>query len=222
MITLIALLRRKPGLSVEQFQAYWLDVHAPKVCQLPGLRRYVQSHTLLSGYRKRTPACDGMAELSFDNSEVLRELAATAEFAAVQRDRSEFIDVESRVEIVAEDVVIKDGQIPANGVKNIELVKKQASMSPQDFHKYWIEVHGPLGGSIPQVLRYVQSHTCADEYRTERAPALDGVALTWFNDTNAMRDAAQTAEYARTRDDEDNFLTVPLDFVITKEHVVID
>lgn len=222
MITLIAVIRRKPGLSVEQFQDYWLNQHAAKVCQLPGVRRYVQSHTLLSGYGKRTPVCDGVAEISFDNTFVLRELLETPEYAAVEHDRDEFVDVSSRLEILAEAVVIKEGPIPSDGVKNIELVRKMTSMPPPEFHKYWIDVHGPLGGSIPQVLRYVQSHTLADEYRAADAPALDGVALTWFDDTNAMRDAAQTAEYRRTRDDEDNFLSVPLDFVITKEHVIVD
>ncbi len=221
MITLIAIIRRKAGLSVEQFQAYWLEQHAEKVCQLPGVRRYVQSHTLLSGYGKRTPVCDGVAEISFDNTFVLRELLETPEFAAVARDRSEFVDDTSRLEILTEEVVIKDGPIPTDGVKNIELVRKLESMPPPAFHKYWIDVHGPLGGSIPQVLRYVQSHTLADEYRAADTPALDGVALTWFDDTNAMRDAAQMAEYRQTRDDEDSFLTVPLDFVITKEHVII-
>lgn len=221
MITLIEVIRRKAGLSVEQFQRYWLDTHAEKASRLPGVRRYVQSHTLLSGYAKRVPACDGVAEFSFDNTEALSALAATSEFATVQRDRDEFIDIGSRIEIITEDVVIKDGAIPAGGVKNIELVKKQPGMPAGAFHRYWIDVHGPLGGSIPQVLRYVQSHTCADEYRDGRMPALDGVALTWFTDTHAMRDAARTDEYGRTRADEDNFLTVPLDFVITKEHVIV-
>ena len=180
MITIIEVVRRKPGLSVEQFQRYWRDMHAAKVCALPGVRRYVQSHTLLSGYAKRVPACDGVAELSFDNIEAVRELDATPELAAVKRDRDEFVDVGSRIEIVTEAVVIKDGAIPADGVKNIELVTRKADMA-----------------------------------------ALDGVALTWFTDTGAMRDAARTEQYRRTRADEDNFLTVPLDFVITKEHVVI-
>ena len=221
MITVIEVVRRKPGLSVEHFQRYWRDTHAAKVCALPGVRRYVQSHTLLSGYAKRVPACDGVAELSFDNLEAVRELATTSELAAVKRDRDECVDIGSRIEIVTEAVVIKDGAIPADGVKNIELVTKKADMPADAFHRYWIDVHGQLGGSIPQVLRYVQSHTCATEYRDQAAPALDGVALTWFTDTGAMRDAAQTEQYRRTRADEDNFLTVPLDFVITKEHVVI-
>ena len=221
MITVITVVRRKPGLSVEQFQAHWLKTHAPMVSRLPGVRRYVQCHTLLSGYGKRTPVCDGVAELSFDSADALCELSESSELAAVERDCTEFVDVDSRLEIVTEAVVIKSGAIPSNGVKNIELVRKKASMPAEDFHKYWIEVHGPLGGSIPQVLRYVQNHTYTAAYGDGLAPALDGVALTWFDDTNAMRDAAQTVEYRRTRDDEDNFLTIPLDFVITKEHIII-
>ncbi len=221
MITLIEIMRRKPGLSVEQFQHYWLDTHAAKASRLPGVCRYVQSHTLLSGYAKHHPACDGVGEMSFDSFEALRELTASPEFNAVVRDRNEFVDVGSRMEIITEGVVIKDGEIPVDAVKNIELVRKRDSMPAEAFHRYWIDVHGPLGGSIPQVLRYVQSHTCMDEYHDGRAPALDGVALTWFTDTGAMRDAARTEAYRRTRADEDNFLTVPLDFVITQEHVIV-
>jgi hypothetical protein len=67
----------------------------------------------------------------------------------------------------------------------------------------------------------VQSHTRLGAYANHHVPALDGVALTWFTGTDAMRAAAETQEYADTRADEDNFLTVPLDFVITKEHVVV-
>ena len=62
MIKVVSVLQRKPGLSVEDFQRYWLNTHAAIVSKLPGLRRYVQSHTLLSGYRKTQPAADGIAE----------------------------------------------------------------------------------------------------------------------------------------------------------------
>jgi uncharacterized protein (TIGR02118 family) len=36
----IALVKRKPGMSVANFQCHALEVHAPKVLKLPGLRRY--------------------------------------------------------------------------------------------------------------------------------------------------------------------------------------
>lgn len=221
MIKVVSAFRRKAGMSVAEFQEYWRKRHAQIVCRMPGIRRYVQSHTLASAYRKLTPACDGVAELWFDDSDALRALANTTELRDTRADHAAFMDLSSYLEIITEDVVIKNEDVPSGGVKNIELVKKKVSMPAPEFHDYWTRVHGPLGASIPQVHRYVQSHTRRGAYRNGATPALDGVALTWFEDTSAMRAAAQTQEYARTRADEDNFVTVPLDFVITTEHVVI-
>jgi len=196
MIKSVVIFRRRPGLSVEAFGHHWQAEHAPLVCRLPGLRRYVQSQTLESAYRKFTPACDGVAELWFDDTAALRALAGTAEYAAVLADEANFIDPASRIEILTDDIVIKDGPRPAGGVKNIELVKRRPDLTPEAFHRHWEIVHGPLGGS------------------------LDGVALTWFTDTQAMRASATTPEYARTRDDEHNFVIEPLDFVITREREI--
>jgi uncharacterized protein (TIGR02118 family) len=220
MIKSVVIFRRRPGMSVEAFGRHWQAEHAPLVCRLPGLRRYVQSQTLESAYRKFTPACDGVAELWFDDTAALRALAGTAEYAAVLADEANFIDPASRIEILTDDIVIKDGPRPAGGVKNIELVKRRPDLTPEAFHRHWEIVHGPLGGSIPQVLRYVQSHTRLAAYRDGRQPPLDGVALTWFTDTQAMRASATTPEYARTRDDEHNFVIEPLDFVITREREI--
>ncbi len=50
MVKLVFCVRRKPELTREEFQRYWLDEHGPLVRSLreaqPGLRRYVQSHTI--------------------------------------------------------------------------------------------------------------------------------------------------------------------------------
>jgi len=221
LIKVISLFRRKSDLSVEDFQGYWLHNHAAIVCRLPGVRRYVQSHTRLSGYRNRVPAYDGVAELWFDNSEALRALAGRSELQNTRTDHAAFMDLSSYMEFIAEDVVIKDGVVPDNGVKNIEVVKRKPGMDPLAFHRYWVDVHGPLGGSIPQIKRYVQSHTRMRAYDDGREPAIDGVALTWFKETDAMRESAHTQEYANTREDEQNFLTEPLDFVIVNEHVIV-
>ncbi|MFT4583936.1 MAG: hypothetical protein ACI915_005321 [Gammaproteobacteria bacterium] len=221
MIKVISIFKRKEGLSVEDFQKYWGNEHAEIVCRMPEVRRYVQSHTRLSGYRNRVPACDGVAELWFDDSDALRALSTRAELKDTQADHDNFMDASSYREFIAEDVVIKEGAIPLGSVKNIEFVKRKPGMDPRAFHQYWIDVHGPLGGSIPQVLRYVQSHTRIGAYANGREPVLDGVALTWFNGTSDMRESAETPEYANTRTDEPNFLTEPLDFVIADEKVIV-
>lgn len=221
MLKLVSILKRRTDLEVPDFQAYWRDTHAPLVSRLPGLRRYVQCQTLPGGYRKGTPAADGVAELWFDDTDALRMLRDSAELATVTADEANFIDAASHVRLFIDEHVIKDGPVPAEGVKNIEFVRRKSGMPVAEFQRYWREIHGPLGASIETVTRYVQNHARASSYRDGREPPLDGLALTWFENTDAMRTSATTAEYARTRDDEDNFLTVPLDFIITREHVVL-
>src|SRR3972149_4829795 len=122
MVKAISFFKRKSGLSVEGFQEYWRTAHAELVVKMPGIRRYVQSHTRLAGYRKG-----------------------------------------------------------------------------EAFQKYWRDVHGPLAALIPVVRRYVQSHTRRAIYESGRTPPYDGVALTWFDDTQAMRLSAAPPGYAPVR-----------------------
>ena len=211
MVKVVAFFKRKPGTAVEDFQNYWRTTHAEVVKKLPGLRRYVQSHTLVSGYKKGEPVYDGTAELWYDNTDALRALATTKELAATQTDELNFIDRSTMGQIFTEEHVIKDGAIPANGVKNIEFVTHKPGMSIEAFQKHWREIHGPLGASIPVVRRYVQSHTRLSAYTSGKTPAYDGVAITWFDDTQAMRVSATTPEYDRTRADAVSYthLTLP-------------
>ncbi len=46
MVKVVTFLKRKAGMSVEDFQRYWRTRHPQVVVRLPGVRRYVQSHTL--------------------------------------------------------------------------------------------------------------------------------------------------------------------------------
>lgn len=221
MIKLTYIATRAAQLDVATFQAYWLEQHAPLVAALPGLRRYVQSHTLPGGYRKGEPVADGIAELWFEDVQSLRALTNTKELAAVRADESNFLRSAEAPAICLDEHVIKDGPVPAKGVKNIEFVRRKAGMPVAEFQRYWREVHGPLGASIKTVQRYVQNHATARSYTDGKQPLLDGFALTWFEDTDAMRASAMSDEYRTTREDEDNFLTVPLDFIITREHIVL-
>jgi uncharacterized protein (TIGR02118 family) len=221
MVKAVSFFKRKAGMPVEAFQAYWRSAHAALVARMPGLRRYVQSHTRPSGYRKGEPAYDGIAELWFDDTDALRALATTAAYAAVHADEDNFIDRASMGLILTEEHVITDGPAPTGGVKNIEFVTRAPGMPVDAFQAYWRDVHGPLAALIPGVRRYVQSHTRRSAYESGRSPRYDGIAVTWFDDTQAMRAAAASAEYARVRADEANFTAPGLPFIITSEHVVV-
>ena len=222
MVKLVAFFKRKPGMSVEAFSTYWRATHAEIVIRMPGIRRYVQSHTRPSGYRKGEPVYDGVAELWFEDTEVMRALANTPEYAAVRADEQNFIDLSTMGIIITDEHVMKDGSIPPEGAKNIEFITRTPGLSVEAFQQHWRDVHGPLGASIPVVRRYVQSHTRRAIYDSGRTPIYDGVTLTWFDDTQAMHVSATTPEYARVRADEANFLA-PGDppFIITSEYVIV-
>jgi uncharacterized protein (TIGR02118 family) len=89
MYKVVTLIKRRPGLPVEDFQTRWHRVHGPLVAAGPGVRRYVQSHALLQGHAKGELIFDGIAEAWFDPAEAHeafeRSSAATA-IAAVEEE----------------------------------------------------------------------------------------------------------------------------------------
>ena len=222
MVKAVSFFKRKAGMPVTEFQAYWRGSHPAAVVRLPGVRRYVQSHTRPAGYGKGEPIYDGIAELWFEDTRAMAALRGAKELAAVEADEAVFIDRSTMRLILTEEHVIKDGPAPSGGAKNVEFVVRKPGLGVDDFQRYWREVHGPLAAQIPMIRRYVQSHTRASAYERGRTPIYDGVAITWFDDTEAMRASAATAQYARVRADEPNFIA-PGDapFIITTEHVVI-
>ena len=218
MIKLITFLKRKPELSVESFQRHWRTRHAALVARLPGLRRYVQNHALDSAYRERDPDFDGVAEAWFDDTDVMRALEPSAEYAAVRTDEAAFIEEATMKVVLTDEVAIVEGPVPSGAVKMIACLRKRPELSPEQFRKHWRELHGPLAAAIPGNRRYVQCPARLGIYRAGRSPAFDGVPMSWFDDENALRAAAASPEYARTRADEPSFLAPGrLPFAIVRE-----
>lgn len=114
MIKLTFCLKRKQGLTLEEFQDYWRNNHAPLVAQhkeVLGIRRYVQCHARPSdadaplrasraGSIEQAPdTYDGVAELWFDSFEALAAQANDPKAAEAGRilleDERKFIDLEN-------------------------------------------------------------------------------------------------------------------------------
>jgi uncharacterized protein (TIGR02118 family) len=67
MAKLLVLSKRREGLPLERFRSYCLDTHAAKVLELPGLRRYHQSHVRDGAYAIGEAPLDCVEQLWFDN-----------------------------------------------------------------------------------------------------------------------------------------------------------
>jgi uncharacterized protein (TIGR02118 family) len=111
MVKFMSLLTRRPGLSVDEFQHHWRDIHGPLVhAEFPEMRRYIQCHAIPQTYALTPPpAFDGVPEAWFDSLDVLpwrmvRRTGADRETAAARDSRSVF--VQPIPSIVAREVVI--------------------------------------------------------------------------------------------------------------------
>jgi uncharacterized protein (TIGR02118 family) len=223
MIKVAEIVKRRAGMGVEEFQAHWRDHHGPIVAKLPGLRRYVQSHPLPGGYRRGELPYDGVAELWFDSKDTLAAVGTTAAFADAKADEPNFIDTAQLLELVLDEHVIKDGTPPDGAIKSIIAVRFDPAMEPAEAGRYWREVHGPLAAEMAQITRYVQSHVRPGAYRGGRRPQWDGLAVTWFESIEVMRESARTERYREVIEDDANFLAtdVQMPVLLTREHVVI-
>ena len=126
---LVFCVRKRPELSDEEFQTYWLERHGPLVRsffesgRFPGMLRYVQSHTLfgepsdrLQASRGSGPAYEGVTEVWFDTSrqggdESVRAASAQAGKTLFE-DESKFIDFAGSSVFMTVEHTIFDGTVP--------------------------------------------------------------------------------------------------------------
>jgi uncharacterized protein (TIGR02118 family) len=106
VVKALSFFKRHAGMPVEEFQAYWRGRHPDVVTKLPGVRRYVQSHTRTAAYRSGEPMYDGIAEVWFQNTAAMHDLRGTAELAGVQADEARFIDRSTMGLIITDDHVV--------------------------------------------------------------------------------------------------------------------
>jgi uncharacterized protein (TIGR02118 family) len=104
MVKAIYLIRRRPGMSYEDFHRYWREVHGAIAARIPGMRRYVQCHALPAGSVE--DSYDGAAEAWFDDMDAVRRAVASPEYAAARADEARFIDLERTTLIFTEEVPV--------------------------------------------------------------------------------------------------------------------
>ncbi|MDP6708148.1 MAG: EthD family reductase [Alphaproteobacteria bacterium] len=112
MIKRISMLTRKPGMSREEFNDYWLKVHGPFVEKLPGVIRYIQNHIVDDAHRHDLPsggqAVDGFVEFWFEDVRSMDAAFATPQAKEAFADGAKFIESVTTF-VIDEHVVIDNG-----------------------------------------------------------------------------------------------------------------
>ena len=121
-------------------------------------------------------------------------------------------------------------------LKIVYCVRRNPALSRKEFLRYWLDEHGPLvrslRGSVPSMVRYVQSHTLegprTDGVRASRGSGepYDGITEVWIDETlepSGSADAAAASAEAGRRlfEDEAKFIDFANSSVfVTEEHEI--
>ncbi len=119
-------------------------------------------------------------------------------------------------------------------IKLVYCVRKRAEISQTEFHRYWLQEHGPRArkhANALHAIRYVQSHTLDSELneviRTSRSagPPYDGITEMWWPDMGAfeksMGSEAGIAAGVDLLEDERRFVDAGASSVfLTEEHKI--
>ena len=96
MVKLICFLKRKPGMTPEEFHAYWRDHHGPLVASTKSgshVRRYEQNPRALKDYKREDTGWDGVTEQWFDSIDDFYASLAEDDYKLIDEDTRKFLDV---------------------------------------------------------------------------------------------------------------------------------
>ncbi len=85
---LAILLKKKEGLTDQEFAKYLVETHAPLAKQMPGLRRYVVN--VVRRPPNKEPDYHGIVELWFDDVDSMKKAFASPQGQATQKDTEIF------------------------------------------------------------------------------------------------------------------------------------
>jgi uncharacterized protein (TIGR02118 family) len=121
-------------------------------------------------------------------------------------------------------------------IKLVFVIRRRKELPPEEFHRYWLEEHGPLARKLLESLgarRYVQAHTLDTDLNARLAgargtdTAYDGLAEVWWDSLDALlaaagSEAGQSANETLI-EDEARFIDFGRSsFFITEEHAILE
>ncbi len=196
-IKLFTFIRRRAGLSPEEFHAYWRDEHAPWIAANPALRQHVRRYELnhrIAQDDARDPAgepagegYDGVMVMWFDSLDAVAAFAAVPGFAEWRAaDAPRFREPEGATVLTDDATVIVDDPRRADAQLKLTCILRrhpEYADRLEAFHEHWREYHGGLYQTVPELrdplYGYDQNHGLLS---SGPDAAFDGVTEQWFAD----------------------------------------
>jgi uncharacterized protein (TIGR02118 family) len=121
-------------------------------------------------------------------------------------------------------------------LKLVFVIRRRTDLPPEEFHRYWLEEHGPLARSLLEPLgvrRYVQAHTVETDLNGAlaaargTAEAYDGLAEIWWDSLDELLAVLNSEDGRRANEtlfeDEARFIDFERSsFFLTEERPIIE
>jgi uncharacterized protein (TIGR02118 family) len=194
LIKAIALIKRRPDISREQFARHYEEVHAPLALRyFRGWKGYIRNH-VVETLRGGEPVFDCISEFWFSDLQGIKDTVAfTASEAAepIRDDELSFMDRANNVScMVSEEVILGDpasllASVPA---KVVALVERPSGIDRGDFLAYY------EGRDLARLLDEANAVRCVQNRVEPEAAVVGGMALEciteiWFDDPEDCRGA---------------------------------
>jgi uncharacterized protein (TIGR02118 family) len=216
----------KPGMTEEEFQRYWLEVHAVQYAsKIPQIRKYMIDTRIPGGPDETEPLWSGVAEIWLENEQEQLASLQTDEFLQGARLdeprwaafwRTLVLDTDAHELLPAP---VHTGRW--SGVKLIRLVKRREGLPLAEFRKLSLGRHAELVQQVPGLRGYVQGHTRDGAYGIGEA-VLDAAHQLWFDDEQSLTAALASPQFQRAEEELGGIIEPRYDHrMLTREHWVI-
>lgn len=205
MIKTMAAIRRKPGMTQQEYFRYIRDVHGALSRANPlTIRRYVQNHVFDSAYGAGADRAyqtffhrDSVTELYFDGFEAMMRTFTDPYVRDVAGpDGANFNDLSTSLAMLARDIELDVSQPGSAPVKVMHFLRKPAALTPDQFaDKLRFAVEAVLNGPpevAASVRRAVLTLSIPDEtglmayFGAKDMPDYGAVVNLWFEEAVAL------------------------------------
>jgi hypothetical protein len=179
----------KPGMSVSDFQAYWVEKHAVQFAsKITQIKKYVVNTTVpLLGHDYHWFGC---GEIWIKQEEQVPSLQSDAFLKGARLDEPNWAAFWQTlvVDTDSHDVIAGPAETTSDiGVKIIAVFKRKDGTTLASFRKRAADSEF-LGKALPGLIRFKQGLTRDGAYGLSEA-AMDAVTVMWFESIDAAVDA---------------------------------
>jgi hypothetical protein len=203
MIHQFILAAPKPGMTVGEFQDYWVHVHAPKFAsKIPQIRQYLVDTRIPSDSDVGSPPLphQGIAEIWLENEqEQLASLQSEQFLQGARADEPNWAAFWLAIVLDTTAHEVMAGPAPSDrqpgGVKVTTLLKRRPGMSLDEYRSSSLESYAPIVSGLPGLRRHLHCHTRDGAY-TFGESSFDSVEQLWFDDLDALHGALRSSYHA--------------------------